>query len=253
MKKLLPVVAMFVFVLVMGGCSQQGGASSQGASSAGAPPAASQAPSAPSAANPDAKTYTIARISGEPSWGSIAQLGIDDAEWGDSFGISAHAQLCHDDQAIYVRMWAEEQDVRATYAADDPSAKPYEDSCLEAFIMPVAGDARYLNFEFNPNCALCNEVGVQKQGRTRLLPDAETLGATSARTPDGWEITYRIPYDYLRTLYPAFSPEPGMQLRGNFYKCGNLTANKHYLVWSHVNSDTPNFHAPDSFGTLVLE
>ena len=200
-----------------------------------------------------AKSYTIARVDGAPNWDEIDQLDIDDAEWGDSFGISAHAKLCYDDQALYVRMWADEKDIRATYTPDDPDAKCYEDSCLEFFLAPVEGDARYMNFEVNPNCAVCNEIGTQKADRERLHPTADMLDATSSRIDGGWEVSYRIPFDYLQSFYPDFAPEPGAQMRGNFYKCGNLTANKHYLVWNHVDSDTPNFHVPESFGTLVLE
>ena len=200
-----------------------------------------------------AKSYTIARVDGAPNWDEIDQLDIDDAEWGDSFGISAHAKLCYDDQALYVRMWADEKDIRATYTPDDPDAKCYEDSCLEFFLAPVEGDARYMNFEVNPNCAVCNEIGAQKADRERLHPTADMLDARSSRIDGGWEVSYRIPFDYLQSFYPDFAPEPGAQMRGNFYKCGNLTANKHYLVWNHVDSDTPNFHVPESFGTLVLE
>ena len=77
--------------------------------------------------------------------------------------------------------------------------------------------------------------------------------ASSARTESGWEITYKIPFDFIRQLYPDFTAESGTVLRGNFYKCGNLTANKHYLSWSPTDSDTPNFHMPECFGELVLE
>ena len=252
MRRLLSVIAVAVLLLSLSGCSQQSADKAKSDSSS----STSSSASAQSASNnPDdnVKSYTVARITGEPDWKSIDQLDISDAEWTDSFGISAHAQLCHDDQAVYVRMWAEEQDIRATYTPDDPLAKCYEDSCLEFFLSPVADDARYLNFEFNPNCALCNEIGAQKQNRIRLLPDAETLAAASARMEGGWEIIYRVPFDYIRTLDPAFNPGPGLQLRGNFYKCGNLTANKHYLTWNHIDSDTPTFHVPHSFGSLVLE
>lgn len=44
-----------------------------------------------------------------------------------------------------------------------------------------------------------------------------------------------------------------MQLRGNFYKCGNLTKQKHYLSWNAIESDTLNFHKPECFGVLKLE
>ena len=245
MKKNLLIIAIALAAsLLTLGCSAQGSVS----------------PSAPSASDSHASslsagslTYTIAHVNGEPDWGAIAQADIDEAEWTDSFGISAHAQLCYDDQAMYVHMWADEQDIRATYTPDDLRAKCYEDSCLEFFVSPVAGDTRYLNFELNPNCALCNEIGTQKANRIRLLPADGTLNASSSRIEGGWEITYQIPFDYIRTLYPTFIPEPGTRMRGNFYKCGNLAANKHYLTWNHVDSDTPNFHAPDSFGILVFE
>jgi len=252
MKRLLTVIVATALALLACGCSQQGVTSSKANSSSGTlSSTASQ--NASSSADSGVKSYTITRITGQPNWDDIAQLDIDDSPWTDSFGISAHAQLCHDDPAIYGHMGAEEQDVRATYTPEDALANCYEDSCLELFLSPVAGDARYLNFELNPNCALCNQIGAQKQNRTRLLPTSETLNASSSRTQDGWEITYQIPFDYIRTLYPSFSQEPGMQMRGNFYKCGNLTANKHYLAWNHVNSETPNFHVPESFGTLALE
>ena len=252
MKRLLIVVAVVALSLLTCGCSQQGATSSEASPSLSAP-SSTASQSASSSIDDNAKSYTVARIDGQPNWSSIARLDIDDSAWTDSFGISAHAQLCHDGQALYVHMWAEEQDVRATYAAEDLLANPFEDSCLEFFVSPVAGDARYLNFEFNPNCALCNQIGAQKQDRTRLLPTSETLNAASSRTSDGWEITYQVPFDYIRTLYPTFSLEPGMRMRGNFYKCGNLTANKHYLAWNHVDSETPNFHVPESFGILVIE
>lgn len=250
MKKSICIAAMLAAMLLACGCSTQSGADASGSSVA---PAQESSGSVAVPADTNAKTYIIAHIKGEPDWKGIAQIDIDDAEWTDSFGICAHAQLCYDDQAIYVHMWAEEQDVRATYTADDPFAKCYEDSCLEFFLAPLADDARYLNFEFNPNCAVCNEIGTHKEGRVRLLPDADVLAASSARTDDGWEIFYKVPFDYIRTLYPAFEAAPGMQMSGNFYKCGNLTVNKHYLTWNPIDSDTPNFHVPASFGILVLE
>ena len=44
----------------------------------------------------------------------------------------------------------------------------------------------------------------------------------------------------------------GVKLRGNFYKCGDLTRYEHYGMWNPVQSDTPDFHRPESFGELVL-
>ncbi len=254
MKKFARIAAVLMVTFSLCGCAVQGSVSAAASPSSGTEfePSASSA-GIPSAPVPDgAKSYTIARVDATLDWGGIEQLDIDDTAWTDSFGIEAHAQLCYDDQALYVHMWADERDVRATYFKDDPLANCYEDSCLEFFVAPVADDERYLNFEFNPNCALCNEIGEQKQGRIRLFAGDDAFGASSTRTEGGWEIVYKVPFDYIRTLYPSFEPHAGMQMRGNFYKCGNLTANKHYLSWNHVDSDTPNFHVPESFGVLMF-
>ena len=147
----------------------------------------------------------------------------------------------------------QEADIRAEYPADDLLADTYEDSCLEFFLSPVAGDTRYLNFEFNPNCAVGAQIGTEKANRTRLVRTDDVYAASSARTEDGWEITYKLPFDFIRQFYPDFTAESGDVLRGNFYKCGNLTASKHYLSWNPIDSDTPNFHVPECFGELVLE
>lgn len=278
MKKLafiavaIAVAVSLMVVVAVCGCTAQGGDDAEEAARSSVPSGLSEpsgsnvlsgssAPSRSSAqsagsqgasASASVKNYTIERVDAGPNWDDIDQLDIDDAAWTDSFGIMAHAQLSYDQQAIYVHMWAEEQDVRATYSKDDLLANCYEDSCLEFFVAPVADDERYLNFELNPNGAICNEIGAQKQGRIRLIAANDAFEVSSSRTDDGWEVFYQIPFDYIRTLYPSFEPQAGMQMKGNFYKCGNLTANKHYLAWNHVDSDTPNFHVPGSFGVLVF-
>lgn len=223
-------------------CLAEEGGSETGQDAAGTP-----------ASDEGLKSYTVVHVESEPDWDSVPQLDIDTQEWLGPVDISAHAQLCYSDSALFVRMWAEEQDIRAEYPETDLLAKTYEDSCLEFFIAPVPGDARYLNFEFNPNCAVGAEIGTEKTNRIRLVAVNDPYEAVSAYTDDGWGISYAIPFDFIRTLYPDFSPEPGMQARGNFYKCGNLTPQKHYIAWNPVESDTPNFHLPECFGVLVFE
>ena len=44
----------------------------------------------------------------------------------------------------------------------------------------------------------------------------------------------------------------GTLLRGNCYKCGDLTDHPHYLSWSAINSETPNFHRSDDFGLFFF-
>lgn len=248
-KRFLSLFVAVMCAVMLAGCAQHSGSEDdpvQGAESTG------QVAGEDVAAE-SLRSYTVSRVEGEPDWEAIPQLDIDHQQWLEPVDIAAYAQLCYSDDAFYVRMWAEEAEIRAEYPATDLLANTYEDSCLEFFLSPVPGDSRYLNFEFNPNGAVGAQIGTTKTDRTRLVRTDDLYQASAVRTADGWEISYRVPFDFIRSFYPDFTVESGMELRGNFYKCGNLTAQKHYLSWNPIESDTPNFHMPEYFGVLVLE
>ena len=42
------------------------------------------------------------------------------------------------------------------------------------------------------------------------------------------------------------------RIRANFYKCGDKTAHPHFLSWSPVSTEKPDFHRPEFFGELYL-
>lgn len=246
MRKIACTFAVLALAAFLAGCAQLQEDGGGGLSAAG------QGEGATQTTQEGVRSYTVAKVEGEPDWDSIPSLDIDNQQWLEPVDIAAHAQLCYDDEAFYVRMWAEEAEIRAEYPASDLLANTYEDSCLEFFISPVQGDSRYMNFEINPNCAMGVQIGSTKADRTRLVRTDDIYHASSARTENGWEVTYRIPFQFIRQFYPGFEAQSGDVLKGNFYKCGNLTARKHYLSWNPIASDTPNFHVPECFGELVL-
>ena len=45
----------------------------------------------------------------------------------------------------------------------------------------------------------------------------------------------------------------GGAMAGNFYKCGDETPHPHYLAWSALSSDHPDFHRRQDFGQLLPE
>jgi hypothetical protein len=89
----------------------------------------------------------------------------------------------------------------------------------------------------------------------RIIPKDEDalLQKKTCRTDGGWELTYRIPVFFLRSLFPGYVLEPGTVIRANCYKCGDLTAKPHYLSWNPVVNPTPDFHRSCDFGTMILE
>ena len=196
-------------------------------------------------------TYTIKRASQPIRWDGVPVLSVDKYLWMEPLSITANAQLCYDDEAIFVHMWASEQNIRAE--EQGPTAFPHWDSCLEFFFSPDPSDTRYFNFEFNPLACINAGFGYDRYQHTRLLKPAEYFQATANRTDDGWEIFYQIPYEFIRQFFPAFSPVSGGQMRANFYKCGDKTAEPHHIAWNPVAQDIPDFHVPAFFGTLYFE
>ncbi len=195
-------------------------------------------------------TYTITKVSGDFDWSTIPEIPIDVVLWTDDYGIRATGQLCYDEENLYVHQRAVEADIRAENT--EPLSPVYEDSCLEFFFM-TDGSPNYFNFEINPNGCLGAGYGPQKTDRIEAVRGdaADYFDIHADRTADGWEVYYRIPLDYIRLFEHDFRFKGTM--RGNMYKCGNKTFNKHYLSWTKIELDKPNFHCPEYFGSLIFE
>ncbi len=182
-------------------------------------------------------------------WEDMESLDICERMWTPDVDISARAQIGYTPDALLVRLTAREALIRAEETG--PLGHPWEDSCLEFFFSPVAGDPRYINIEFNPNACCCLGLGDGKE-RMRLLPERNWLEPDVFTTPEGWGITYRVPFDLIKMLFPSFQAAPGTVIRANCYKCGDKTEQAHFLSWNRVTSETPNFHRPQDFGKMIL-
>lgn len=194
------------------------------------------------------KEYAILRKSEPFEWSQIPALAIDCLLWSAPTTIAATAQLCYDESAIFVRLSAVEQEIRAVH--NSPLGMPCEDSCLEFFFCPAVGDDRYFNIEFNPNCCMYLGFGRDRDSSVRLLPERSLFEPKAERTADGWRVTYRVPFSFICNFFPTFTAVPGGTIRANCYKCGDLTRTEHYLSWNPVLSATPCFHRPCDFGLM---
>lgn len=194
------------------------------------------------------KCYQIIHTADQPDWAVAPRAQIDQLLWKPQTQITAYAQLVCGDDRLFVHLHADEDAIRAEET--DPLAQPCQDSCLEFFLSPAEGDARYLNIEMNPNCCLYFGIGTGRDDLVRLLP-TQGVGALNAhctRSETGWDLYYSLPFSLLRLFFPAFHPHGIM--RGNFYKCGDLTQQEHYLAWNRVACAEPDFHRPEFFGEL---
>ena len=114
----------------------------------------------------------------------------------------------------------------------------------------IDGADKYFNFEINPNGCLCLQFGPSKSDRINLVrqDDPDYFDIQTHTTEDGWEIYYKIPLRFIQLFYSDYRFK-GILL-ANLYKCGDKTIHPHYLSWSMIDLDYPNFHCPEYFGRM---
>ena len=195
------------------------------------------------------KEYLIKRIEGIPNWKEITTLKIDNVLWDSDDSIEAGAQLCTNGECLFVHMWTSEEDVLAQYTK--PLSPVYKDSCLE-FFFKIESQENYFNFEINPNGVTIIQYGPDITNRFNIIREGEKeyFDIKTNRTPDGWELYYRIPRTFISMFYNIEYEFQGT-LMANMYKCGGATRN--FISWAKVNSEKPNFHRPVDFGIMRIQ
>lgn len=130
----------------------------------------------------------------------------------------------------------------------------YMDSCAEWFanFAPEICD-RYFNFEVNANGAM--HVAFRKdryEGTMLTQEDIAALDIQAKISGDKWEVYYRVPFTLIKKYIPDYRFEEGMQIRTNFYKCGDGTEFPHFGIWKEYPLLEPDFHRPEYFGEIKL-
>ena len=197
------------------------------------------------------RTYTIVKKEGAPDWSKVPAAPIDNHLWLDKVDITCTAQVCYDDTALYVRLAAKEKNIRAEETG--VQGMPCLDSCLEFFFRPYEDSMRYINIELNPNCCMWFGYRNEENKLIRVEEPSSIFNAKAERTQDGWEVTYQVPFARVRQYFPDFAPAPGVKMPANFYKCGDLSVQKHYIAWNPIEQEEPAFHVPQWFGMTVFE
>ena len=151
-----------------------------------------------------------------------------------------------------VTMRCYEKRPRAIYW--DPNGAIYTDSCMEFYIncFPNVPQKGYLNLEMNSNGAAFCSFGTSRHARSLViemgLPHPEV---EAEKHEDFWQVHCLIPAKLFEALYGMpFDFPVGRRMEGNFYKCGDHTADPHWGSW--VPMPRLDFHDPDSFGTFII-
>jgi hypothetical protein len=187
-------------------------------------------------------------------WNQTAEAELDCFPWASTIDYRPKtvARLGTGGASLSVYMESDETDLRTETKGFGPV---HTDSCMEFFLSPDPGAfPKYLNFEYNPLGAMHLAVGTCRHDRSVLpINDyRELFKVKTAVSGKGWALEFHIPLPFLREFFPALELKPGLAMRGNFYKCGDLCARPHYGCWSPIALPKPDFHCPDYFGTLII-
>ena len=146
-------------------------------------------------------------------------------------------------------------DLRATAMEDNGNS--WEDSCCEFFVTDPY-DGTYYNFELtcigsllaSKRTSRINSEMIPAEVLKRVIRHS-TLKHGPLDEKDNifnWTVAMLIPFDMIG-MNPSSLP---VSVRGNFYKCGDLTAHPHFLSWNPVDTPKPDFHRPEFFGELIF-
>jgi hypothetical protein len=163
-------------------------------------------------------------------------------------------KIARSSQSLFVHFNVIEKNIRALYSTDQQAV--WEDSCVE-FFCKLPEQEHYYNFEFNciGTCLATKrkrrEEDVQPLSELKMksIKRYASLGNEPFKEKTGhfeWELTVEIPFEMIDIQSNKF-PEV---LMANFYKCADGTSVPHYLSWSHIATEMPDFHRPEFFGEI---
>lgn len=160
---------------------------------------------------------------------------------------------------IWLKYYVTEENILAKHTETNSAVS--KDSCVEFFFDPL-GDGNYYNFEINCIGTIHLAYGPGRHNRKYVDPGliqkyiktASSLGDQPFPEKKGghtWEMTIVIPAKVM--TYNKGITLKGLEAKSNFYKCGDETAQKHYVTWNPIKTEKPDYHRPEYFGNLVFE
>ncbi len=174
-----------------------------------------------------------------------------------SYKPNVRFRIGHTGDEIWLKYYVDEQHIRAKETRTN--GEVYKDSCVEFF---MSHDNRnYYNFEFSCIGTVHLAWGEGRHNRKFVDPKTvekivteSSLGNQPFDSKSGdfsWEMMIRIPRECL--AFSNLKTLKGLKAGANFYKCGDETAEPHFVTWNPVATENPDYHRPDFFGKVEFE
>lgn len=188
------------------------------------------------------------------------RITLKEINWPDEYPYrpEIHFRIAYNEQHIFLKFDVYENEFRATEISD--CGPVWEDSCVEFFVQ-LGKNKGYYNIEINAIGTILCAYGT---GRNRRIPVSREISDTILRdstikcnnenkdeAPYQWSLIVKFPYTAFFKHH--FTPTPGSRIKGNIYKCGNKLLHPHFVSWTPIKTEKPDFHRPEYFGTLIFK
>jgi len=175
-------------------------------------------------------------------------------QWGDTKDIKVKLELFHTKTDLLLEFDIIEKELRMESKFNND--KVYEDSCVEFFVKRC-DSKEYLNFEISASSFMLVGKGDSRFDRvlfsnkeiSEIKRDISILEVN--RNNCHWRVNISINLVKWGLLNDGENIE-NLILKGNFYKCGDKLKEPHYLSLFSINSESPNFHVPNSFKEILF-
>lgn len=198
------------------------------------------------------EVYKTFAFENEPVWDDVPEGKLGYSNWDSKAEYDTFFKMCFvKNKGICLRMHTNEISLRAVNKNRDENM--WEDSCMEFFLCPFEGRKEYLNFEMNPNGAYLCQFGEERENRVfiKSLTDCEA-DITAQVCENGWSVELFVPVSLVSEAFNESFKAGPCTLKGNFYKCGDLTEKPHYGSFSKMTTLPPGFHNPECFAEIRI-
>ncbi len=201
--------------------------------------------------------YLVHTLASKGELESCPRVNIANPQWNCVVAPQAWGQMGYlPEEGFLLQMGCRQNAPLRSYTQnDDPVCK---DDALEAFFAfghatQPPDDCLYLNLEINANGVMHAKHGLGRKGRTPFTAQEYAACRVSAWVEEeSWGVRLLLPLPLLERLYGISTFTKGDAFYYNWYKICETPANEHYLSFSPIKSDTPNFHKPSCFARAVL-
>jgi len=198
------------------------------------------------------------------AWDNISALDVASVHPNSSsHRPKTRVRVAYDPDALYLKFQVDDQYVCCRNLEYQSSV--CQDSCVEAFLKPVANKG-YFNFEINASgvvlvyyvadttstpdgfkdYTILSEAQLQQ---IQIVSDLHGVIDPEITEPFSWNLSCRIPLTILEDYVGSLALGPDSLWQGNFYKCADKSSHPHWLSWNPIGEEL-NFHQPQYFGQL---